>query len=104
MAEPASQGFGKTKQPDSCNSRNLAIAANCLLIGLRLPFAKESLRRRRRFGFCLFLQLLIDAPDVTKRIAELPVTGAPEHVLQGHQHFGAALSSALENAVRVVRH
>src|SRR6266403_2387179 len=29
MAVPTSHGLGRTKQPDSCNARNLATASNC---------------------------------------------------------------------------
>src|SRR4029077_7224871 len=44
IAVPTSHGLGRTKQPDSCNSRNVAAAANCLsFISQRICVYQRSL-------------------------------------------------------------
>src|SRR5947207_7402702 len=74
-----------------------------LIKKLALSLREKLCRGFIGFFFGLFLQLLIDAPVVTKRIQNLSVARAPEHVLHRHQNFGAPRNRALDDSVRVVR-
>ena len=51
-------------------------------------------------GFRLFggylLQLLIDPPFVTKRVYQLAVAGAPEHILDRHNYARTASDGAFD--------
>src|SRR5215831_2022293 len=103
MAEPASQGLGRTKHPESCNARNVSIAEVCLLIS-GLSFRKEFFSGRVGLGFALLLQLLIDAPMMSKGIDKLSIARPPEHVLQGHQNLSATRHRALKDGIGVISH
>src|ERR1041384_5814945 len=64
--------------------------------------SKKLCRSLFGFFFGLLLQLLIDAPDMSERIADLSITRAPEHVGQRHDHFRSARDCPLDNSVGVI--